>query len=261
MPIPGSPTSANAAERPLSSSESASANAPRVSAGPTRCWPLETTSARREHTPVTPACEPGCSMDVGPSTRCQAAPCPASCYTTATRRTNRCGVRRVQSHNGCQAPRLMSGHGLASAGRTPRAAPGRPEHSPPPRRPAGQVIASDWPVTSSLSLRRARRPARGRASPPRGIGPCRDPAWSGSLGTSVTRRIGDTLFAMTACRAQKRPLCRTFVWAGEDSNLRPTDYESAALTAELPARRAGFRDLSCPRWSTDGQRESRSRSS
>ncbi len=24
-------------------------------------------------------------------------------------------------------------------------------------------------------------------------------------------------------------------WAGEDSNLRPTDYESAALTAELPA--------------------------
>src|SRR5207253_5131899 len=27
-------------------------------------------------------------------------------------------------------------------------------------------------------------------------------------------------------------------WAGQDSNLRPTDYESAALTAELPARRA-----------------------
>jgi hypothetical protein len=27
-------------------------------------------------------------------------------------------------------------------------------------------------------------------------------------------------------------------WAGEDSNLRLTDYESAALTAELPARRA-----------------------
>jgi hypothetical protein len=26
------------------------------------------------------------------------------------------------------------------------------------------------------------------------------------------------------------------VWAGEESNLRPTDYESAALTAELPAR-------------------------
>jgi hypothetical protein len=26
------------------------------------------------------------------------------------------------------------------------------------------------------------------------------------------------------------------MWAGEESNLRPTDYESAALTAELPAR-------------------------
>jgi hypothetical protein len=25
-------------------------------------------------------------------------------------------------------------------------------------------------------------------------------------------------------------------WAGQGSNLRPTDYESAALTAELPAR-------------------------
>ena len=24
-------------------------------------------------------------------------------------------------------------------------------------------------------------------------------------------------------------------WAGQDSNLRPTDYESAALTTELPA--------------------------
>jgi hypothetical protein len=30
-------------------------------------------------------------------------------------------------------------------------------------------------------------------------------------------------------------------WAGQDSNLRPTDYESAALTAELPARRAETR--------------------
>ena len=28
-------------------------------------------------------------------------------------------------------------------------------------------------------------------------------------------------------------------WAGQDSNLRPTDYESAALTAELPARSRG----------------------
>src|SRR3954451_16674015 len=28
-------------------------------------------------------------------------------------------------------------------------------------------------------------------------------------------------------------------WAGEDSNLRTTDYESAALTAELPARPVG----------------------
>jgi hypothetical protein len=26
------------------------------------------------------------------------------------------------------------------------------------------------------------------------------------------------------------------LWAGQDLNLRPTDYESAALTAELPAR-------------------------
>ena len=29
------------------------------------------------------------------------------------------------------------------------------------------------------------------------------------------------------------------LWAGEDSNLRLTDYESAALTAELPAPRGG----------------------
>src|SRR5215210_7859320 len=31
--------------------------------------------------------------------------------------------------------------------------------------------------------------------------------------------------------------CRPFRWAGKESNLRPTDYESAALTPELPARR------------------------
>jgi hypothetical protein len=33
-------------------------------------------------------------------------------------------------------------------------------------------------------------------------------------------------------------LDRAFVWAQKDSNLRPTDYESAALTAELWARMA-----------------------
>ena len=31
------------------------------------------------------------------------------------------------------------------------------------------------------------------------------------------------------------PANRRNPWAGEDSNLRLTDYESAALTAELPA--------------------------
>ena len=31
------------------------------------------------------------------------------------------------------------------------------------------------------------------------------------------------------------------VWAGQESNLRPMDYESTALTAELPARGAGLR--------------------
>ena len=30
---------------------------------------------------------------------------------------------------------------------------------------------------------------------------------------------------------RKAPTCGAFRWAGEDSNLRPTDYESAALTS------------------------------
>ena len=30
------------------------------------------------------------------------------------------------------------------------------------------------------------------------------------------------------------------MWAGEDSNLRPTDYESAALPTELPARASDY---------------------
>jgi DNA-binding transcriptional LysR family regulator len=33
------------------------------------------------------------------------------------------------------------------------------------------------------------------------------------------------------------------LWAGEESNLRPTDYESAALTAELPAREGNLAPL------------------
>jgi hypothetical protein len=45
-------------------------------------------------------------------------------------------------------------------------------------------------------------------------------------------------------------------WAGKDLNLRPSDYESAALTAELPARRAESRLLRPTRWSTDGRRAS-----
>ncbi|MCW2990419.1 MAG: hypothetical protein JWM73_1013 [Solirubrobacterales bacterium] len=33
-------------------------------------------------------------------------------------------------------------------------------------------------------------------------------------------------------------LAQHIKWAGVESNHRTTDYESAALTAELPARRA-----------------------
>jgi hypothetical protein len=40
------------------------------------------------------------------------------------------------------------------------------------------------------------------------------------------------------------------VWAGEESNLRPTDYESAALTAELPARERNL----APAANIDGRR-------
>jgi hypothetical protein len=40
------------------------------------------------------------------------------------------------------------------------------------------------------------------------------------------------------------------VWAGEESNLRPTDYESAALTAELPARERNL----APAADLDGRR-------
>ena len=36
-----------------------------------------------------------------------------------------------------------------------------------------------------------------------------------------------------------RPDLALHRWAGEDSNLRLTDYESAALTAELPAPPGG----------------------
>src|SRR3954447_18986708 len=38
-----------------------------------------------------------------------------------------------------------------------------------------------------------------------------------------------------------RPSLALHLWAGEDSNLRLTDYESAALTAELPARSSCYR--------------------
>ena len=39
-------------------------------------------------------------------------------------------------------------------------------------------------------------------------------------------------------------------WAGKDSNLRATDYESAALTPELPARH-GSRLRVDAAWATD----------
>jgi hypothetical protein len=48
------------------------------------------------------------------------------------------------------------------------------------------------------------------------------------LGTKFWLRPG----LVRSCAA----ISSAFRWAGEDSNLRPTDYESAALTAELPAR-------------------------
>src|SRR5947207_12739811 len=34
-------------------------------------------------------------------------------------------------------------------------------------------------------------------------------------------------------------ICRPFEWPGQESNLRATDYESAALTAELPGHCPG----------------------
>jgi hypothetical protein len=42
------------------------------------------------------------------------------------------------------------------------------------------------------------------------------------------------------------PEFRSRRWAGEESNLRPTDYESAALTAELPALAAILEPDSAP---------------
>jgi hypothetical protein len=70
-----------------------------------------------------------------------------------------------------------------------------------------------------------------------------------SVPTPVWRRSGAGGF---------RSVSGFWRWAGQGSNLRPMDYESTALTAELPARRAGFAPLTNPRWSTDGRRGSRS---
>src|SRR3954453_14937398 len=57
---------------------------------------------------------------------------------------------------------------------------------------------------------------------------------TGTWGTRLGTRNGRGTNRM---RRYRRDLQALSQWAGEDSNLRLTDYESAALTAELPARR------------------------
>jgi hypothetical protein len=51
---------------------------------------------------------------------------------------------------------------------------------------------------------------------------------------SATDRLG--ILTSSSCAELRGILCLSDVWAGVDSNHRATDYESAALTAELPAR-------------------------
>ena len=100
LPIPRSPASASAAERPLSEPGERVGERCRAFQRAQRNWGASRDHLRspraylRRHPPRKSGYWP---RDVGPSTRCQAAPCPASCSTTATRRTNRCAVRRVQN--------------------------------------------------------------------------------------------------------------------------------------------------------------------
>src|SRR4051794_17582662 len=57
------------------------------------------------------------------------------------------------------------------------------------------------------------------------------------------RRFRDTLGTRFSPDPPNLALRR---WAGEDSNLRLTDYESAALTAELPARGLPLQQIDVP---------------
>ena len=54
--------------------------------------------------------------------------------------------------------------------------------------------------------------------------------------------FGATAFALRACRAEarSRPVSEGW-WAHQDLNLEPADYEPAALTVELWARRHKYK--------------------
>lgn len=80
---------------------------------------------------------------------------------------------------------------------------------------------------------------------------------------NATASVRVTRSAATPARGSRRPrvaarqsglLTSRPKWAGQESNLRPMDYESTALTAELPARGAGLRLVGSPSmvdgWST-----------
>ncbi len=55
---------------------------------------------------------------------------------------------------------------------------------------------------------------------------------------SVRERVDSAVdLHETASKRQKRLITSAYEWPGWDSNPRATDYESAALTTELPGRR------------------------
>jgi hypothetical protein len=134
------------------------------------------------------------------------------------------------------SPQLMHrARAARGAVKTPRKASHRTRnviriHRPSRPRPAAETEAHPLRVAAPKpAAYRHQQPGAptfgggGRAAPRRDG--CRSPARSGHAGGTAYYSV-----------QKKYPRKRAFLWAGEDSNLRLTDYESAALTAELPAR-------------------------
>jgi hypothetical protein len=107
----------------------------------------------------------------------------------------------------------------------------QPAGGPRSRRPGGR-----WRRRSRAAARRVPRARGPRAQRGEGGEAVQGHA---SVSEPTDRRAAQS----GSTTALPRNWMRGGEWAGQDSNLRPTDYESAALTAELPARGCGPRRL------------------